>query len=358
MTIVHLVYPHGPGLAAPHVIGRRLAEHLARSYSVRLHDWVGTTAIQPGPGDVLLGHPHPMPGTTFRRSFRREGWARRFVLSPFNGDRRQVAFLDPFVRAADAYLAITGRYWAREVHRTTFAHWAPSMVQLDLALNREDFPTLIRSFAPPGRRRILYVGHSGWQKNVGYLSAIARACPEWEFGWIGSGRPSDIPGVVAHGIRDTGTAETRELVSTYDFFLTVGQADANPMTVLEAMSWGLIPFCTPQSGYIEEPGVVNVPLNDVPGAVAVLRRWQEAANSELAQAQDANAARLAEHYTWERFGEEVRRALEDEPRQCAPASRCGRLALATAATISPSGPLGPQGRRLALASLRTRLGRN
>ena len=352
---IHLVYPHGPGVATPGVIGRRLGEHLSRRYHVVLHNWDDLRAIEPSPGDVLLGHPHPLPGTVFRRSFRRRGWSRRLVLSPFNGDARQVAFLDPFVRAADAYLAITGSYWFRGVAETPFAHWSPRMVHLDLAVDPADFPLVKARFSPVGRRRILYIGHTLLSKNVAYLSAIARARPEWEFGWIGRGEPSNIPGVNHLGFRDTSSADTRELVASYDFLLTVGRADANPTTVLEAMGWGLLPFCTPQSGYVGEPGIVNVPLDDVPAVVGVLEQWQEASEADLRQAQRTNLDRLAEHFSWERFGRQVEEALTADLPPTQPIGSARRIALAATAATSPYGALGPQGRRLAVAALRQRL---
>jgi hypothetical protein len=354
-STIHLVYPHGPGVATPHVIGRRLAEHLSRRHRVVLHDWDAITAMEPSQGDVLIGHPHPLPGTVFRRSFRRRGWSRRLVLSPFTGDARQVAFLDPFVRAADAYLAITGSWWAREVSATRFAHWAPRMIHLDLAVDPLDFPSVKHCFSPAGKRRILYVGHTGWYKNVAYLSEIARARPDWHFGWIGRGKPSEIPGVEHLGFRDTSAPDTRELVASYDFLLTVGRADANPTTILEAMGWGLLPFCTPQSGYVDEPGIVNVPLDDVPGALRVLDRWQQAPDSDLRSAQRVNHARLRQHYSWERFGDQVESALDAELPPVLPASVANRMGLTVTALASPYGPFGAQGRRLASAVLRRRL---
>jgi glycosyltransferase involved in cell wall biosynthesis len=351
---IHLVYQHGPGIATPDVIGRRLGEHLARRHEVALYNWDDLVAIDPAPGDVLVGHPHPVPGTVFRRSFRRPGWSRRLVLSPYAGDTRQVAFLDPFVRAADGYLAITGSWWARRVDETPVAHWAPRMVHLDLAVDPADFPRVKEQFAAPGRRRILYIGHTGWWKNVGYLSEIARARPDWDVGWLGRGEPAEIPGVEHLGFRDTSTAETRRLIASYDFLLTVGRADANPTTILEAMSWGLLPFCTPQSGYIDEPGIVNVPLDDLPGALAVLDRWQDAPVGDLEDAQRESLRRLTEHFTWERFGDQVEAALTTELPPVDPVRPGTRIALSATALTSPYGPLRAHGRRLAVAALRRR----
>ena len=107
---VHLVYPHGPRVSAPDSIGRHLGQRLAARYDVVLHDWDERGVIKPEPGDVLLGHPHPAPGTIFRRSARERGWSRVLMMAPYDHDPRQVAFENPVIRDCDLFLAITGLY--------------------------------------------------------------------------------------------------------------------------------------------------------------------------------------------------------------------------------------------------------
>ena len=83
--------------------------------------------------------------------------------------------------------------------------------------------------------------------------------------------------------------------------VTVGSSDANPTTILEAMARGLIPICTPQSGYAGVPGIVNVPLGDSRAATHVIRQWLECPEEQLVETQRANWALLDRDYTWDRF---------------------------------------------------------
>jgi hypothetical protein len=157
---------------------------------------------------------------------------------------------------------------------------------------------------------------------------------------MGRGSPEDVPGVQALGPRDTSSEETRELVASYDFMITVGRSDANPMSVLEAMGWGLLPICTPQSGYVGEAGVANVPVDDLDGALAVLDSLQVAPARQLEAARLANDDRLAQHYTWQRFGDQVAAALVAAPLPpLGETDLVHRLRLAATAAWSPSGPL-------------------
>ena len=309
---VHLVYPHGPQIYTPHAIGRNLGARLERRYRVVYHDWDSTYAIPPEPNAVLLGHAHPRRGTVFERSSRDPGWRRVLMMSPYNGELAQVAFLDRVIRRSDMYLAITGEYWFSRVPQTACSHWLPKMVRLDLALDRSDYPSLKVAFNPPGKRRFVYVGDAFRMKNLPYLSDIARSSPASEFAWIGQGRRRSLTGVTRLGWQDFSDAAARKLIAGFDFLITVGSADANPTTILEAMAWGLIPVCTPQSGYEGVPGIVNVPLDDVAGASAIVERLQATPEAELLQQQRQNWEALDRRYNWDRFADQVVRAIESD----------------------------------------------
>ena len=130
-----------------------------------------------------------------------------------------------------------------------------------------------------------------------------------DIAWIGSG--SDYAGLRKLGRLDFATTEARKVVSEYDFLVTVGKADGNPTTILEAMSWGLIPVCTPQSGYEGYESIINIPLGDAAGSVRILRNLQEVPESTLHRYQLANWHLLEDHFNWDRIGRDVIDAIED-----------------------------------------------
>jgi glycosyltransferase involved in cell wall biosynthesis len=306
---VHLVYPHGPMIATPDAIGRNLGKRLEAGYTVVYHDWTDRDEIHPEPGDVLLGHPHPSSSTVFRRSSRHSGWRRVILLAPFSTDLAQVAFLDSVIRDCDVFLALTGPYWFDRLDGSVCSHWKPKMIRLDLAIDRRDYPPIKRSFNEPGHRRFLYIGHTGWWKNIPYLAELAKRLPGVEFAWMGSG-DRDIASVQALGPQDFRTKASRDLVARYDFMLTVGSHDANPTTILEAMAWGLIPVCTPQSGYHNIPSILNVPLGQADKAAQLLLELEELPADDLMEIQRRNWDLLKAHYTWDRFAGQVVEAIE------------------------------------------------
>lgn len=335
-----MVYPHGERISAPDSIGREVGRRLESSYDVQYYDWDSRRRIEPKAGDVLVGHPHPTPGTCFSASARSPLWGRKIMLCPFNHDPSQVGFLDRVIPHVDAYLAITGSYWFDSIERSAFAHWRPKMVHVDMAIDPVRYPPIKSAFNPMGARSFVYIGHSGWQKNTRYLGELAKAMPDALFDWIGSGDDS-IPGLNRLGPMDFLTAEAREIVAGHDFLITVGLFDANPTTVLEAMGWGLIPVCTPQSGYYRNPGVVNVPANDAAGAVSVLEELNHADETVLVQMQRENRDQIASHFNWDRFTAQVTAEIEStETRPMGRETMRRRMALRWSEVTSPYSPIG------------------
>ncbi len=339
---IHLVYPHGDAISCPDAIGRNLGRRLEARYSVRYYDWDGRQRIDPEVGDVLLGHPHPSPWTTFRLSAPDPEWSRVLMLNPFNLDLRQVAWIDGPIRKSDLYLAITGNYWFSRIARSEVAHWLPKMVHVDLAVDRSDFPRVKLRFAESGRRRFLYVGHSGWQKNPSFLTELARRLPDADFGWVGAGR-TPIEGFTSHGSLDFRSREAQALVATYDFLVTVSLTDANPATILEAMAWGLLPVCTAQSGYTGYEGIVNIPANDIESAVGLLSRLQFIPAAKLERLRRENDGLLDRHFNWDRFTWQVVDAIESRSNPALGSQAFdGRLRLRTAELTSPYSPIHPR----------------
>lgn len=308
--MIHLIYPHRDRISAPDVIGATLAAALRSIDDVRTYEVDSFEKICPSEGDILLGHAYQYAPTIYRRSVRQPGWARRILLQPYNGDWDQVGFLDDIIDYCDLFLTITGRHWFDRVPATHAARWFPKMIHVDLAVNRHSFPQVKHDIASAGRRRILYIGNDHPGKNIPYLSAIAEQWGGGTIDWAGRGAPA--PHLRQLGFIDFSSIDGRALIANYDFLITAGCADANPTTVLEAMSWGLIPICTPTSGYDGEPGIVNIPTADVAASCAILDGLQNAEAAALAALRQAGEERLTTHFTWQRFVEQVVDAIRSD----------------------------------------------
>ena len=98
----------------------------------------------------------------------------------------------------------------------------------------------------------------------------------------------------------------RKILLQYDFLIHTSSHDANPSTILEAMSWGLIPITTKQCGYDNEKGIINIPLNKLDSTVKILKKFQSIDIKKLLYLQKNNHKRIKDFYNWNNFRKKIR----------------------------------------------------
>ena len=322
---VHFVYNKGINLKTPDTILHELSQRLARRFHLKTYSIVERGTIRPSPGDILLGHPSRYArDSIFNRSFEQEGWARKIIFCPFSHAMpRDAAAIDPLVDRADHYLALCGPYWFDTMDASLLSHWRYKTMRCDLGINRNDYLLTKAGFNPPGRRRFLYIGNAGPMKGVDYFCALAEANPHLSFSWIGWQGPEQRPAgtlrseygplehrlrsgpVVTYGGTNWRDRASTDLVASHDFLLTCGRSDSNPTTILEATAWGLVPVAPVQCGYYGDDWLLNIPLDDIAGASAILNALNMAPEAELIARRTAGLARLDSHYTWDHAAAQV-----------------------------------------------------
>ena len=309
---VHLVYPVGKKINAPDAIGRHLKQSIEKDYQVTTYNYDEYKIISPGIADVLIGHWHPNPFTVFRLSAQKKGWKRIIALAPFCPDHKawHNAFANKIIEKCDRYLAITGNAWMKRLKVSPFHHWESKIVHLDLAVDRKDFPFIKVNFNTVGKRRFLYIGNTAWCKNISFLEKLAQEFPEIDFSWIGGNK--SLKRLKILGKFDFSKQEAKKLIQEYDFLITVGSADANPTTILEAMAWGLIPVCSVQSGYEGFSGIRNIPIDNIDDAVKIINELQYVSEEQLNKWQQENLVELDSHFNWDRFCEQVLNEIESK----------------------------------------------
>ena len=309
---VHLVYPVGNKISTPDAIGRHLKNTIEKHYQVKTYNYDEYKVIPPGSADVLIGHWHPNPFTVFRLSALKKGWKRIIALAPFCPDQTawQNAFANKIIEKCDRYLAITGNSWMDCLKNSPFWHWEPKIVHVDLAVNRADFPLIKENFNPVKKRRFLYIGHTAWYKNISLLERLALKLPETEFAWMGGNQ--FLKNIKTLGKYDFSSQEAKNIIQEYDFLITVGSADANPTTILEAMAWGLIPVCSVESGYKGFSSIRNISIDCIEKSVTTIKFLQSVPEEQLKKWQQENLTELDKHFNWERFCDQVLSEIENE----------------------------------------------
>lgn len=298
--------------AAPYSIAWNAARRLRRLAAWRSvpFEYRNLDDARPIPlknGDVVIGHPWwSIPHAPMNRVLddpRTDIY--RAVIMPFTPfATTQPDELCRYFERADHLFLIQGRYWYYRTFQSTefphYAQFAPKVTRLDTAINPCLHPFLKRHWNPPGKRRWLLLGHDAPAKGLDYAIRLAAACGA-QVGHCGSVTPATAAALDAIGAKRYGgvafTPDAIEyLANTYDFFVTCGRADANPTTLLEATSWGLLSFCTPQSGYHLDRPFINIPLDNIPAAAAIMNTWQYASHTTLLARQTAMRHALRPFY--------------------------------------------------------------
>lgn len=251
---------------APWSIGNHVADYLRlRGYDVEQYQWDERRRINPiSKNDLLLGHPHPEPGYVFELNAPRFRHFQSPVIAiqPWNGSDEYKQQLENVYQFCDELILICGPYWRNTLCMDPITH-------IDMAIDLEHYPFLKSPDDVSMPRKMVYIGCMVPHKGTDYLSAIAEAMPDIEFHHIGWGA---IPHCHNWGIIDLASDKGREVIKQFTHLISCGRNDANPTTVLEAQAWGLIPMCTPRSGW-NDVSVRLFPLDNIQEAVKTIRAY-------------------------------------------------------------------------------------
>ncbi len=306
--VIHLVYPHENRISTPHAIGHELVLGLeSQGYEVCPYDLYDDIPddFQPREGDILLGHPRWETESAFDSLLRKNGWKRIYMIHPFcPADLQSYAHLYPYSQLVDRFIAITGSYWKGGVKNTAFSEWMGKFFQLDLAVNLENFPRVKQKFNPSGKRKFLFIGNHPHYKNVGFLDRLAGCFPHVEFHRIGP-VSRHFKNLIQHGPHTLNSSFAIDLISQVDFHITMGNADANPTTILEAAAMGLVSVAPVGSGYYESDGVLNISGENLDEAIQTIQYLMSVDDAFLESKRAQMDALLKNRYSWNRFVEEV-----------------------------------------------------
>lgn len=295
----HIPWP--APVRAPMSISKSIGEALVeKKYRLKFYDLEEAFAINPVPGDVLLGHIHPDKNTVMRKSIENSSFLKKIFISPYNGSLKQVDFIIDYLGVADYYFAICGDYWFAESNlNAAQKKYNNKFIYINMGINLADYPQVKTSFGPEGKRKFFYIGRPsryGDEKGEKMLEQIARRTEGFQGGCIFPGNLEGWKSICQP--TDLRAELIEELVAKeYDFFINCSRADAQATTVLEAMSWGFPVACTKETGY-NDTGIFYLSTDDVNSNLGVLEKMQFLPAKNLIEIAASNRELLAEKYNW------------------------------------------------------------
>ena len=303
---------------APLSISYNICKAFSKDYDVYIYDINDNRDLILGDNDVFLGHAWPdfkdyKSGNNYWKTFdpnnitnkvilRYPNDPRVKVIMPFNHSLEQNGWLEPLLPKIHTLIGISGDYWVKNISKFPFFDKLNHFRQLNMSLDKKDYPLLKRKFNKKEERRFLYIGRVSKEKNIELLEELA-LLNGFKGAYI-----SDGEGIKGwdklSDFRRLTPDYVQTLVNEFDFFVTTSTYDAQATTVLEAMAWGFMILCTEQTGYSHE-SMFLLDLHDSEFNRSLIKYIQNVDEEVLYSYQKINLELLDTKYSWNKFNRDL-----------------------------------------------------
>lgn len=310
LVFVYAGDPNDPNRQSPYSITRNLhAFFKTKGYDIVYRNWTDSgNGFEVDKNDIVIGHPAYDQNSIIQHIFRSgQKCKAKILIHPLhlNFVEDNLPF-DDLWKSCDAGIAITGKYWYDTLDNSKFSHWKPKMTRVDMAVDADVYKWFKKDigFRVEGTRELVYIGSSTHNKNLWYLTNIMRAMPTVKLNWFGGSSDhslAKLPNVSTTGWQELSDNVLKQICGSSDIFVNVSISDANPTTLLEAASMGLVIACTKESGYYDDKMVTSLPQEDVPGVVKILTELLLLPIDEMERRSAYNRQQVVEKYNWNVF---------------------------------------------------------
>ena len=151
-----------------------------------------------------------------------------------------------------------------------------------------------------------YIGndyaYNNYAKNISFLEKLANFYNSILFSTIGN---KALKNINHYGWLNLTDTKNFNILRKYDFLIQTSKHDANPSTILEAMSWGLIPVISKECGYHNVSTFKYIEINSINRSINTLKKLQNLTDNELIKLQKKNLSLIKNKYNWEIFRKKI-----------------------------------------------------
>jgi hypothetical protein len=273
-----------------------------RGWDFRYVNLDDTTPVTIGKDDIVIGHLWFNNGSFMQQALKQDCRA-KFAIQPYThrmvGDE-MLPTLREYFEIADHLFFVTGPYWWDTMPESPFAEWQKKATRLDNSVNTTFHKFQKHTWNRKGERGFMCIGYDNPVKGLDRIAELARVSG-LRLGVFGHMEPfKHVPHCTMYGGMHFTHENVEWLCKEYDFFLSMGRFDANPTTLNETASWGIIGACTTGSGYWPNAPYLEL-RDDLQWNLELIDRLQNMDETDL----NAHAAKLREiqeqDYTWDKL---------------------------------------------------------
>lgn len=294
---------------APHSISFNILKALKLKDEVRFYDLYEKTICNAKSGDIILGVPiQVFDGKEWNNEEIFRVMARtleaykdrediiKIIILPYNSDPRYNLSTNGIIeRFGKNLIIVSGKYWTDTWNQSPIKEYVKNLLRVNMGIDSEQYPVVKTKFNEKGKRKFLYIGHTGFYKNTSQLEAIAKAIPNFEGGHIGGGNIAGWKKIA--DFADLTPEFMTEIAKEYDIFINTSSADASPTTILEQMCFGFAVACTPQSSY-DYDSLTMLDTKNTAFNVEALNKLQYTEGSELLERARKNREYAIKFHNW------------------------------------------------------------
>lgn len=266
-----------------------------------------------GSDDIVIGHPW-WPDGFMARALKSPARL-KFVLQPYQHDivgKNESWWIKELVEQANHCFWVTGRYWWDTMEQGLYGEWKAKSTRLDMAVNPILHPLSKTHWNSPNKRKFLCIGSDIPYKGLDMIADLARQ-GGFALGYFGSApyeRFANVPQFRHMGGCEFTPDVQARISNEYDGFISLAHGDANPTTLLETASWGMLPLCNKESGYLPDEPFLELRKDDVLFNLEQIDAFQSADEYALHVRSGAIRREVIERHSWKRFNETLWNEME------------------------------------------------
>ncbi|TSC63502.1 MAG: hypothetical protein Athens041674_69 [Parcubacteria group bacterium Athens0416_74] len=295
-------------IRAPHSISYHVLHALQKHGKVRFYSLYEKGCIHLADEDIFIGQPVPHGGfslngrpttdeansvTSATLRYYEGSKHSKFLILPFANDEGYISWARSISTYADGLILVGGAFWRKDMNNTPLGNLTTRRVlALNMCVDSREFPLL----------QFLYVGHTGWYKNVAELERVAASMPHFEGGHIGSGHIKGWKKI--SDFASLNRAFMAKVAEEYDIFVNTSSADPQATTILEHMCFGFPIACTPESGYTYD-SITRLSVSDTEFNCRQLSTLRNVEENTLRELSSRSYQHVVQSHNWKSFTDQT-----------------------------------------------------
>lgn len=277
-----------------------------RGFNCSVH-YFGDKHIRPADNQICICHPGSALENLAKTAHRN-----LYMICPWSSYPKnlksggQHVWIKPQFDAVRKIFGLGGEIWKRKAADpdNPYHKWYKKLHLSNMGVDANRFENWKGfKFNKPGKRGFLFMGSPTWWKGINEIKACFKDKP-YHIWLCGEGQAKDLaPNIHYLGMVNNNGPTLKALFNKIDFYLQMSVFDAQATTILENVAHGLVPVCTPESGF--NYAIDLHPTNEIEANRKLLDEIQNYSNEKLVQKSQKCLNIVKTQHSWDKIVDRI-----------------------------------------------------